>query len=143
MAWLTTDGVACELGNDRISVRIEKDGKATSVVVDGRELLVNLSGAAGDPDRDHSFYCDYHVNQKTRNLVPTRLEVVEEGPDVVHVAYIDDENDRAAYRSSVTGGAPQKLEVVVPAEALEDSNDLVFTTDGYVMYDMIKFEALA
>ncbi len=114
MAWLTTDGMACELGNDRISVRFEKDGKATSVVVDDRELLVNLSGAAGDPDRDHSFYCDYHVNQKTRNLLPTRLEVVSAGPEVAHVAYVDDASDlKLAYHLVVAGAAPAVYGYVV------------------------------
>lgn len=114
MAWLTTDDLACELGNDRVSVRFGADGKATSVVVDGRELLVNLSGAAGDPDRDHSFYCDYHVNQKTRNLIPTRLEVLADGPEVVHVAYIDDESDlKLAYHLVVAGEDPAVYGYVV------------------------------
>ena len=114
MAWLTTDDLACELGNDRVSVRFGADGKATSVVVDGRELLVNLSGAAGDPDRDHSFYCDYHVNQKTRNLIPTRLEVLADGPEVVHVAYIDDESDlKLAYHLVVAGEDPTVYGYVV------------------------------
>ena len=114
MAWLTTDDLACELGNDRVSVRFGADGKATSVVVDGRELLVNLSGAAGDPDRDHSFYCDYHVNQKTRNLIPTRLVVLADGPEVVHVAYIDDESDlKLAYHLVVAGEDPAVYGYVV------------------------------
>ncbi len=114
MAWLTTDNMACELGNDRISVRFGADGKATSVVVDGRELLVNLSGAAGDPDRDHSFYCDYHVNQKTRNLVPTRLEVLSNTPEVAHVAYVDDASDlKLAYHLVVAGDAPAVYGYVV------------------------------
>ena len=90
MVWLKTEGLSCEFGNDRMSLRFSADGKATSVVVDGRELLHSLSGAAGDPDREHSFYCDYHVGGKTKNLTPTRLEVIANTPELAHIAYVDD-----------------------------------------------------
>ena len=107
MAWLKTDGLACELGNDRVALRFSADGKATSVVVDGRELLVNLSGADADPDREHSFYCDYHVGGKTRNLHPTRLEVIADTTELVHVAYVDDESPlKLAYHLVVADEDP-------------------------------------
>lgn len=93
MAWLKTNGLSCEMGNDRMSLAFSSEGKATSVVVDGRELLAHLSGADTDPDKKHSFYCDYHVNLKTHNLTPTRLVVVDQTPDLVHVAYVDDVSD--------------------------------------------------
>lgn len=52
------------------------------------------------------------------------------------------ENDRAAYRSSVTGGRPAKIEVALEAGDLLEENEISFTTDGYVMYDMVKLEVL-
>ena len=114
MAWVKTDGMSCSLGNGRISVTFSEDGKATSVVVDGRELLVNLSGADADPDREHSFYCDYHVGGKTRNLVPTRLEVVASTPELAHVAYVDDESPlKLAYHLVIADETPAVYGYVV------------------------------
>lgn len=104
MGWLRCDGMACEFGNERMSLTFSCDGKATSVVVDGRELLRNLSGNVRDPDREHSFYCDYHVNGKTRNLVPSRLEVIEDAADLTHIAYVDDQSDlKLAYHLVLVG----------------------------------------
>ena len=51
------------------------------------------------------------------------------------------ENDRAAYRSSVTGGHGQTVRVEIPAADLADDNTVSFETTGYVMYDMVKLEA--
>lgn len=87
------NGLACKLENDYLSLTMSDEGKGTSLVVDGRELMGKLSGAAGDPDRSHSFYCDYHVAGKTKNLVPTRLEIIEDTPQRVHVAYVDEQSD--------------------------------------------------
>lgn len=116
MASLAIEGNACTIENDLLAVRFSEDGKATSVVYDGRELLKNLSGAAGDPDREHCFYCDYHVNGKTRNLVPTRLEVIEDTPERVHVAYVDDESAlKLAYHLVVLEGEPAVYGYVVAA----------------------------
>lgn len=93
MVTLKRSGLACVLENDCLSLAMSEEGKGISLVVDGRELMAGLSGAAGDPDRRHSFYCDYHIAGKTRNLVPTRLEVIEETPERVHIAYVDDQSD--------------------------------------------------
>ncbi len=49
---------------------------------------------------------------------------------------------RAAYRSFVTG-RPAKIEVALEAgDLLEENEKSSFTTDGYVMYDMVKLEVL-
>lgn len=107
MVSLSVNGLACEISNASLTLRMSQDGKATSLVVDGRELLCGLSGAEGDPDRDHSFYCDYHVNGKTRNLIPTRLDVIANTSELAHVAYVDDESDlKLAYHLVVSGDNP-------------------------------------
>lgn len=107
MVELSVDGMACELRNARLALRMGADGKAVSCALDGRDLMSNLSGAAGDPDRTNSFYCDYHVNGKTRNLTPTRLEVLADAPDLAHVAYVDDESDLGlSYHLVLRGDEP-------------------------------------
>lgn len=107
MVSLSVNGLACEISNASLTLRMSQDGKATSLVVDGRGLLCGLSGAEGDPDRDHSFYCDYHVNGKTRNLIPTRLDVIANTSELAHVAYVDDESDlKLAYHLVVSGDDP-------------------------------------
>lgn len=105
MVSLKRSGLACTLENDCLSLTMSDEGKGTSLAVDGRELMANLSGAAGDPDRRHSFYCDYHVAGKTKNLVPTRLEIIEDTPQRVHVAYVDDySNLKLAYHLVLSDG---------------------------------------
>ena len=122
MASLKVDGMACELSNSRIAIKFDKDGKATSVVFDGRELMGNLSGHPNDPDREHCFYCDYHVNGKTRNLEPTRLDVVADTPELVHVAYVDERNDlKLAYHLVLVEDEPAVYGYVV---AWCDANDV-------------------
>ncbi|KMT41163.1 polysaccharide lyase family protein [Melissococcus plutonius] len=50
------------------------------------------------------------------------------------------ENDRSAYRSTVTNGKSHKLELVIDAAQLTNINVIDFETDGHILYDMIKFE---
>nr|WP_278842502.1 polysaccharide lyase family protein [Melissococcus plutonius] len=70
------------------------------------------------------------------------------GTDIKYTVKLNDtilntytfENDRSAYRSSVTGGRTQKLQMKISAEQLIDNNVIHFQTNGYVAYDMIKLE---
>lgn len=123
MASLKVNGMACELSNARLTVKFAEDGKATSVVFDGRELMGNLSGHPNDPDREHCFYCDYHVNGKTRNLEPTSFEVIADTPELVHVAYVDEQNDlQLAYHLVMVADEPCVYGYVV---AWCDADDVV------------------
>lgn len=116
MVELQVEGKACTLSNNRLAVTFSEEGKAVSMVFDGRELMQNLSGAAGDPDRTNSFYCDYHVGGVTRNLVPTRLEVRSETPSCAHVAYVDDQSDlKLAYHLVMVDDVPAVYGYVVAA----------------------------
>lgn len=51
------------------------------------------------------------------------------------------ENDKSAYRSSVTNGISHKVMIHIKEEQLKDLNVIRLETDGYIMYDMLKLEA--
>lgn len=121
MVELTVDGLNCTISNDAISISFSETAKATSVVFRGRELMMNLSGATGDPDRTNSFYCDYHVNGKTKNLIPTRLEVIADTPELAHVAYVDDQSAlQLSYHLMVRGDTPAVFGYVVAGTEADD-----------------------
>ena len=121
MVELTVDGLNCIIANDLLSISLSETAKATSVVYGARELMMNLSGATGDPDRTNSFYCDYHVNGKTKNLIPTRLAVIADTPELAHVAYIDDQSElQLAYHLMVRDGEPAVFGYVVAGTDVDD-----------------------
>jgi rhamnogalacturonan endolyase len=117
-------GANCQLINDKLSITLNGLGKATSLIFKGKELLTGLTGAPNDPDKNNSFYCDYHVAGGTVNLKPDRLEVIEETSHLVHIAYIDEtsalqlayhiilkENDSAIYSYVIASNDESEIEV--------------------------------
>lgn len=114
MPSLHVTGRACSMGNARITCEFSEQAQATSIKLDGRELLANLDGAEGDPDRHHSFYCDYHVAGKTEHMAPSRLEVITNTPELVHVAYVDDTSPlNISYHLAILGDEPAIFGYVV------------------------------
>lgn len=76
--------------NKFIDISFDKFAKAKSLKFCGEELLNNLTGEDRDPDKNNSFYCDYHIKGQTVNIHPTRVEVLSNTAEIVHIAYIDD-----------------------------------------------------
>ncbi|ASG79903.1 polysaccharide lyase family protein [Lactiplantibacillus pentosus] len=104
MLKLETNEMTAVITNNRLNLSLTKEGMVQSLKIDGQELLNNLTGEPGDPDKDHSFYLDYHMNGKTVNMKPVRMEVVEDSPEAAHVVYIDDQSDLGlAYHLIVRG----------------------------------------
>lgn len=89
---LQIDGQKVKLNNSLLTIAFSAEGKATSLIYKGQELLNNLDGEPHDPDRYNSFYCDYHVQGGTKNIQPNKLEVIENSAQRIHVAYIDDQH---------------------------------------------------
>ena len=89
---LQIDGQKVKLHNSLLTIAFSEEGKATSLIYKGQELLNNLDGEPHDPDRYNSFYCDYHVQGGTKNIQPNKLEVIENSAQRIHVAYIDDQH---------------------------------------------------
>lgn len=65
------------LSNKCMSISFNDEGKAYSLKHLGQEYLKDLRGEPQDPDRQNSFYCDYHTTGKTVNLHPSVLKVIE------------------------------------------------------------------
>ena len=59
----------------------------TSLEVGGVELARNLSGAASDPDREHSFNID--SGGGTSRLVCSSVRVLRLGADLAEIAFVD------------------------------------------------------
>lgn len=82
-------GMNVVIKNRHFQIRFDEKGKATSLIFHGQEFLNNLKGEVRDPDREHSFYCDYHVNGKTENMKPSQLKILANDNHMVHIAYCD------------------------------------------------------
>lgn len=87
---LKVDGLKVDMMNNRLKIKFNEEGKAYSLIYDGQELIGNLEGAEGDPDRHNCFYCDYHVKGGTVNMKPTRVDIIDNNESMIHVAYVDD-----------------------------------------------------
>ncbi|QYM92138.1 polysaccharide lyase family protein [Dickeya zeae] len=90
---LTLDGMNSTLDNGLLKVRFGADGSAKEVWKGGTNLISHLSGAARDPDKNRSFYLDYY-SSGVNEFLPERLNVIKQTPDMVHLAYIDDQNGK-------------------------------------------------
>lgn len=90
---LKVDGMNVEMKNDLIDICFNKDGKSQSLKYQGKELLGNLAGEDGDPDKHNSFYCDYHVKGGTVNIHPNKLKVIDNTDNIIHISYIDNISD--------------------------------------------------
>jgi len=78
-----------KISNSKLEISFNGDGKADSLKYKNIELLKNLHGEPNDPDKNNSFYCDYHMDGKTINLNPDKLEILEDSPQRKHIAYVD------------------------------------------------------
>ncbi|MDF7669101.1 polysaccharide lyase family protein [Lactobacillus sp. ESL0703] len=78
-----------KLMNGNITLLFDKNGFAYSLKFHGQECLDNLTGEPTDPDRNHSFYCDYHTNGKTVNLKPKKIKIIENTANIIHISFID------------------------------------------------------
>jgi rhamnogalacturonan endolyase len=86
---LIVNGLKAKLSNGIITVEFDENASVTSLNKNNIELVKNLSGAATDPDKDHSFYVDYHAEGKFRNIKVSKLKVIKNTKDEAHIAYID------------------------------------------------------
>lgn len=84
---------AALIDNGQLQVSFDEQGKVKHLLYQGLELLTSLAGEPGDPDKSHSFYCDYHRAGKTVNLQPSALKIIEKSAARIHIAYIDDTNE--------------------------------------------------
>lgn len=83
------EGLKAKLSNGSIAIVFNERAMAVSLVKNGKELIGNLSGAFNDPDKEHSFYVDYHAEGKFRNMVISELRVIRNEENEGHIAYID------------------------------------------------------
>lgn len=85
---LKVDGMNATLSNGLLTIQFGSDGSVKSLVKNGKELVGNLNGASGDPDKHRTFYVDYHTN-KVIDLVPNDFKVIKNTPEMAHIEYID------------------------------------------------------
>ncbi|GAA3631150.1 hypothetical protein GCM10022297_07830 [Lactobacillus hamsteri] len=67
-------------------------GFATSIKYLGKELLNNLQGEPCDPDKNHSFYCDYHLDGKTIRINPNNFKIIKADQELLHIVFTDNKN---------------------------------------------------
>lgn len=79
-----------KINNGKFTIIFSNKGMVTSLIFHKRELLKNLSGEPQDPDRKHSFYCDYHMYGKTINLKVHKIKIIKNTKKIIHFAFIDD-----------------------------------------------------
>lgn len=78
--------------NAHLSIKLAANASISQLKLDGQELLNHLTGEPGDPDKAHSFYLDYHMAGKTVNMQPTKLTVVADTAEMIHLVYTDDQS---------------------------------------------------
>lgn len=87
---LTTSGLKTTLDNGLIKVEFSEDGSAASIIKNGENIVTHLSGAERDPSKRRSAYLDYYV-KGVKDFTPNRVDVIKNGPEMAHIAYIDDQ----------------------------------------------------
>jgi rhamnogalacturonan endolyase len=86
---LKINGLRAELSNEIITIKFDENANVYSLCKNQMELVKNLSGAANDPDKDHSFYVDYHAEGKFRNIKVDALKIICDTTDEAHIVYHD------------------------------------------------------
>lgn len=92
---LEVEGLRATMNNGRLQVVFRQDASAEAVTLDGTNLIAGLSGTTGDPSKIRSAYLDYHSGG-VKNFVPERLEIIENTPSLVHIAYLSGASGRLA-----------------------------------------------
>lgn len=82
-----------KIQNSKITICFDFHGNATSLKYNSRELLNHLTGEPTDPDKYHSFYCDYHMNGKTYELDPQEIKVISQQDNLVHIAFVNQNSE--------------------------------------------------
>ncbi|MBU3178815.1 hypothetical protein KPL47_21115 [Clostridium estertheticum] len=86
---LIVKGLKSVISNGILTVEFNENAVATSLVKNNKELIKNLNGADNDPDKNHTFYLDYHAEGKFRNFKAAELKVITNNKEEVHITYID------------------------------------------------------
>lgn len=86
---LKVDGLRCEMSNGILSLVWKEDASLESLKKDGVELIAELSGTSKDSNAKRTFYVDYHAIAKFRKMHVSRLDVIEQTEDTVHISYVD------------------------------------------------------
>ncbi len=90
------DVVALTMQNGLLAITFGPDGSATSLIKDGKELAHNLNGIAPrDPNRYRTWYVDYDGSHGS--LVADTIRVLQNTPDMAHIAIIDSGVSTAFY----------------------------------------------
>lgn len=80
---LQVDGLKACLSNGIIEVKFSEDATVNSLKKNNVELVNNL------PEGKKTFYIDYYAEKKARSLVIDELKIIENTPDIAHIAYVD------------------------------------------------------
>lgn len=80
------------LKNTQLELWLNKAGRADKLLYKGQNLIGNLAGNVIDPDRQHSFYLDYHQDLKSTHPQYTELKVLRNNDHFIHLAWIDNKS---------------------------------------------------
>lgn len=103
------DKMTAVITNTHLYIKLAANASISQLQLDGQELLNHLTGEPGDPDKDHSFYLDYHMAGKTVNIHPTKLTVITDTAKMVHLAYTDDHSQLGARYHFIVRGDDQAI----------------------------------
>jgi rhamnogalacturonan endolyase len=84
-----------QIDNGLISITITSKGDVSNLVKDGQNLVANLSGVTPDPNKQRTFYLDYHTGKSggATNFIPTEVKVIKKSSDMVHIAFFGSSSD--------------------------------------------------
>lgn len=97
------------LKNKVIELWMNKDGRADKLIYKGQNLIGSLNGNIIDPDRHHSFYLDYHQDLKSKRPQYNKFKIVENNDQIIHLVWIDDQNDLGLEYHIVLNSEDSKL----------------------------------
>lgn len=80
------------LKNAQLELWLNKAGHADKLLYKGQNLIGNLAGNVIDPDRQHSFYLDYHQDLKSTHPQYTEFKVLRNDDHFIHLAWIDNKS---------------------------------------------------
>lgn len=81
------------LSNNEVQITFTKQGYVTKLLYKGKNVLEDLAGEPHDRDKNYSFYCDYHMDGKTRHMHIDQTKTIENNDQMIHVAFIDSKSE--------------------------------------------------
>ena len=81
------------LSNNEVQITFTKQGYVTKLLYKGKNVLEGLTGEPHDPDKNRSFYCDYHIDGKTRHMHIDQIKTIKNSDQMIHVAFIDSKSE--------------------------------------------------